>query len=312
MEQTEKIVERILAEIKKVVVGKDAVVEKVLMAMLARGHVLLEDIPGVGKTTLALAFGRAMGLSCKRIQFTPDTLPSDVTGFTMYEKAQGAFVYKEGAAMTNLLLADEINRTSSKTQSALLEIMEEGNVTVDGVTHPLPRPFFVISTQNPLGFAGTQMLPESQLDRFIVRLSMGYPDAESQLTILKDRQKEQPLDRVEQVTDAEGILSMQTLVDEIYVSDAVLNYMIALAEATRGHELVSLGVSPRGILALSRMAKARAFMRGSDYVLPEDVIDVFPDVCGHRLILRAKSRLSGVTEADVAGQILETVKNPVL
>ncbi len=302
----------IVNEIKKAVIGKDEIIEKVLMAILARGHVLLEDIPGVGKTTLAIAFSKALGLTYKRIQFTPDTLPSDVTGFSMYDKGSDTFVYKSGAAMTNLLLADEINRTSSKTQSSLLEIMEEGNVTVDGQTYELPKPFVVISTQNPIGFAGTQMLPESQLDRFIVRLSMGYPDFRSQIDILRDRQKEQPLDFVSQVTNGAEILTMQAQTDDIYISDEILEYITALAEESRKQEMVALGISPRGILAVSRMAKASAYLAGRDHVLPEDVIDIFSDVCGHRLLLKAKSKIAGVTEQDIIRKIIQNVKNPVL
>ena len=303
-------VNQILAEVHKVIVGKDDVMEKILMTLISRGHVLLDDVPGTGKTTAALAFHRALGLRYGRIQFTPDVLPSDIVGFSIYRKESGTFVYQPGAVMTNLLLADEINRTSSKTQAALLEVMEERQVTVDGVTHPLPVPFAVIATQNPVGSAGTQLLPQAQLDRFMVRLEMGYPDFESQVNILRDRQQDDPLTQVREVSSAEALLEMQRQAQSVHMADPLLEYVTRLTEATRAHPLVLLGVSPRGALAVWRMGKSRAFMHGRDYVLPEDVQSVFIDVCAHRLFLAPKAKISDTTAADVLTGLLEQVRRP--
>ena len=303
-------VENILHEVRKAIVGKDAVLEKILMTILSGGHVLLDDVPGTGKTTTALAFSRALGLQYGRIQFTPDVLPSDIVGFSLYHRDTGAFTYQPGAVMTNLLLADEINRTSSKTQSALLEVMEERQVTVDGVTHPLPAPFVVIATQNPVGSAGTQLLPQAQLDRFMVRLAMGYPDFDSQVNILRDRHDGDPLDAVSTVSSAEALLAMQAQARAVHTADDLLAYITRLAEASRSHPLVTLGVSPRGALAVCRMCRSRAFMAGRDYVLPDDVADVFADVCAHRLILSPKARITGASAADVLTELLETVPRP--
>ena len=237
-------------------------------------------------------------------------LPSDIVGFSIYRKESGTFVYQPGAVMTNLLLADEINRTSSKTQAALLEVMEERQVTVDGVTHPLPVPFAVIATQNPVGSAGTQLLPQAQLDRFMVRLEMGYPDFESQVNILRDRQQDDPLTQVREVSSAEALLEMQRQAQSVHMADPLLEYVTRLTEATRAHSLVLLGVSPRGALAVCRMAKSRAFMHGRDYVLPEDVQSVFIDVCAHRLFLAPKAKISDTTAADVLTGLLEQVRRP--
>jgi MoxR-like ATPase len=306
----EEKITRIIDEVKKVIVGKDDIIQKVLMTVLAKGHILLEDIPGVGKTTLALAFSRALGLDYKRIQFTPDVIPSDVVGFSVYDKATGQLVYKPGVVMCNLLLADEINRTSSKTQAALLEVMEEGNVTVDGNTYQVPQPFIVLSTQNPIGSAGTQLLPQSQLDRFMVRMQMGYPDFKSQVNILRDRQTEQPLDAAQQVVTKEEIMEMQAEVQKVHVDDALLEYITCLAEATREHELVQIGVSPRGALAVNRMAKASAYIEGRDYMIPEDIIRVFPDVCAHRVVLFPKAKITNTTAESIMKQITEEIETP--
>lgn len=300
----------IIAEIEKVIVGKRSVIERVLMAILSGGHVLLDDVPGVGKTTLALSFSKVLGMDYHRIQFTPDVVPSDIVGFSVYNRETGGFEYKPGAVMTNLLLADEINRTSSKTQSALLEVMEEGQVTVDGVTHALPKPFTVIATQNPVGSAGTQLLPQAQLDRFLIRLQMGYPDFASQVNILRDRQTENPLDRAEKIVSNEEILQMQEEVRGLHIEDRILEYITALAMATREHELVRLGVSPRGAFAAAKMAKAHAFLSGRDYVTPEDVQAIFVDVCAHRLLLNPKARIADMTEADILKEILKKTKTP--
>lgn len=298
-------INEILNEIKKVIIGKDDKIARVLMALLAEGHILIEDVPGVGKTTLALAFSKALGLSYNRTQFTPDVVPSDIVGFSMYNKENGQFEYKEGAVSCNLFLADEINRTSSKTQSALLEVMEEGQMTVDGISHLLPSPFMVIATQNPAGAAGTQLLPNAQLDRFLVRMEMGYPDFESQIEILRGRQKANPIDGVREVVTTEEILAMQQDVRNTYVDEKILNYITRLAAATREHSMVSLGVSPRGARAVLRMAKARAFVLGRDYVVPQDVCDVFFDVCGHRILLGSKARISDKQEKDILQEVLE-------
>ena len=302
------IVDRILHEVKKVIVGKDEVLEKILMAFISQGHVLLDDVPGTGKTTAALAFSRALGLQYSRIQFTPDVLPSDIVGFSVYDKSAGRFVYHPGAVMTNLLLADEINRTSSKTQSALLEVMEERQATVDGKTYKLPEPFIVIATQNPVVAAGTQLLPHAQLDRFTVRLEMGYPSHRSQVEILRDRQISDPLSEVRKVASTEDISDMQSKARLIQMADSLLDYVADLAEESRRHPLVTLGISPRGALAVCRMAKAKALIEGRNYVVPSDVQSVFVDVCAHRIILSAKAKINDTCAADVLNEILDTVK----
>ena len=303
--------ERILSEVKKAIVGKDDVLARALMAILSRGHILLEDVPGVGKTTLALAFSRAMGIDYRRVQFTSDVVPSDIIGFSVYDKESGRLLFKPGAVMCNLLLADEINRTSSKTQSALLEVMEERQVTVDGQTHPVPDPFIVIATQNPVGSAGTQLLPQAQIDRFMVRLKMGYPDFNSQVNILRDRKSENPLSRVEQVASAAEVVQMQREVDNLRVADSILEYITHLCQATREHSVVQLGVSPRGALAVLKMSQAHAYLAGRDYVVPEDAAEIVGDVCAHRLVLSPKAKISGVTQEEVIRQVLSTVRMPI-
>lgn len=305
-------IEKILQEVGKVIVGKEATLEKILMTALSRGHVLLDDVPGTGKTTTALAFSRALGLQYGRIQFTPDVLPSDIVGFSLYRKESGAFVYQPGAVMTNLLLADEINRTSSKTQSALLEAMEELHVTVDGQTYDLPQPFVVLATENPVGSAGTQLLPPSQLDRFMIKISMGYPDFESQISILRDRHTENPLNRVTPVVDREQLQALIQEAAKAEIRDAVYEYVTRLTQASREHPMVQLGVSPRGALAVCRMAKAYAYLDGRDFVIPEDVAAVFPDVCCHRLVLTTKARMMEERPETVIAAILDSVKMPVV
>ena len=294
----------------KIIKGKKEVTDKIIMAILARGHVLLEDVPGVGKTTTALALSKLMGMEFQRIQFTPDVVPSDVTGFTMYNKETGKFGYRPGAVMCNFLLADEINRTSSKTQAALLEVMEEGKVTVDGETHVVPQPFAVLATENPVGSSGTQMLPESQLDRFMVSLSMGYPDHASLIDILRDRQDINPLEKAETVIQREELLDLQDQVQKVYMDDRILSYVADLAEATRDHQLITLGLSPRGTLALCRMSKAAAFVEGRDYVVPEDIKKVFGDVAGHRMVLESRARYEDKTSREILDEILDTVLVP--
>ena len=302
----------ILNEIEKVIVGKRENVEKILMAVLAGGHVLMEDVPGVGKTTTAMTFARVLGLGTRRVQFTSDTVPSDILGFSVYDKDSGSFVYKPGAVMTNLLLADEINRTSSKTQSALLECMEELHVTVDGETHPLPSPFVVLATQNPVGSAGTTLLPSSQLDRFMVKLSMGYPDFQSQVSILRDRHSANPLDGISPIVTIGELRQLIAEAARVEVKDAIYEYVTRLTQATREHPMVALGVSPRGALAVCRMAKARAFVLGRDYMIPEDVAAVFPDVCAHRLVLSTRARMLEERPEHIIHSILDGVNMPVL
>ena len=290
--------EQIVVEVNKVVKGKDGVIRKALAAILAGGHVLLEDIPGVGKTTLAMALGKAMELSCKRMQFTPDVLPSDIVGFTMYNSATGEFAYKKGAVFCNLFLADELNRTSSKTQAALLEVMEEAKVTVDGVSYPLSPPFTVIATENPFGSSGTQLLPESQLDRFLICLSMGYPSHAAALAILKGSVG-QGLDRVESVITVNRLMELRAQTENLYTDDRIHEYIVNLAEETRKEPRIALGVSPRGSIALLKMARAMAMMRGGDYVVPEDVLSVIDDVWKHRIRLNAHARAEGLDVSDM-------------
>lgn len=307
----EKKLQAIISEVQKAVIGKQAVIEKALMALLADGHILLDDIPGVGKTTLALALSRALGLQYNRIQFTPDVLPSDIVGFSVYNKETGGFEYKSGVVTnTNLLLGDEINRTSSKTQSALLEAMEERQVTVDGRTYPLQTPFTVIATQNNVGTAGTQMLPYAQMDRFLVRLSIGYPDYEAQMTILRDRQNAEPLTAVREVVTRDEVVRMQREVRAVTAKDVVLDYITRLTMASREHPMLELGISPRGALFLDRMAKAHAYLDGRDYVTGEDVQAVFCDVCAHRVILSQEARLEAKSAQDVLQDLLHRVDVP--
>ena len=276
--------EQITREVEKVIVGKREVIQKVLMALLADGHILLDDVPGVGKTSLAVAISKTLGLNYRRIQFTPDVLPSDIVGFSMYDRENERLRYVPGVVSeANLLLGDEINRTSSKTQSALLEAMEEGQVTVDGIVHPLQHPFCVIATQNQVGTVGTQPLPQAQMDRFLIQLTIGYPDFEGQMEIIRDRQIRDPLDDVRQIADLQSILEMQGQVKEVTMKDEVIAYITRLAIASREHPLLQLGISPRGALGISRMAKACAYLKGRDYVIPEDVQSVFADVCAHRV-----------------------------
>lgn len=298
----------ILAEVSKAFIGKNEIVKKVLMTIYAGGHILLEDCPGVGKTTLAVAFSKTLGLSSKGIQFTPDTLPSDITGFTVFNRETNHFEYRDGAANCQLLLADEINRTSPKTQSALLEVMEEHTVTVDGETHVLPSPFICIATQNPVGSAGTQSLPESQLDRFMICLSIGYPSLENQMRIINAQRYSNPLSDVRPVTNAQNLLEVQNYLTSVRVADSVLSYTIRLCEATRVHPLVELGISPRGVSALVKMARAGAVLRERNYVVPEDVQSVFFDVCAHRLILRPQAQVDGITVRDILAEILQQIK----
>ena len=304
--------QQILGQVRKVVVGKDPVLLWVLAAILARGHILLEDIPGVGKTTMALSFSRVLNLSCSRVQFTPDVLPSDVTGYSVPDPQSGELRYQKGAVITNLFLADELNRATSRTQSALLEAMEEGQVTVDGVSHPLPQPFVVIATQNPTGAAGTQLLPDSQMDRFMVRLSLGYPSAKDEAAMVLNRQEGNPLHSLQGLVTREQLVQLQDEVEQTYLKDSVVNYIVSLVGATRNHEELLRGASPRATLAVTAMAKAVARLRGRDYVIPSDVKEVFVHTVAHRLLLSPKAEGRGRTAEMVLRNILETVPAPKL
>lgn len=302
----------IINEVRKAIVGKDTVICKTLMAILAQGNVLLEDNPGVGKTTLALAFAGAMGLNFNRMQFTPEVMPADVVGFSVFNRAANAFEYKSGAAMCNLFLADEINRTSAKTQSALLEAMEEGQVTVDGITHFLPKPYTVIATQNPNGSAGTQPLPESQLDRFMLRLSIGYPNITQEVEILKQTEGSRPIDSVCKAVTADEVLEMQSQVSSVYVSDDIYMYIANLCAATRKSEMLKIGASPRAGTALVRACRASAFVAGRDYVIPNDVGFLYYDVLEHRVVLHPQAGVNGVTAHEILSDVFKSVPAPAL
>ena len=304
--------QQILSQIRKVVVGKDTTLLWVLAAILARGHILLEDIPGVGKTTMALAFSRVLDLQYSRMQFTPDVLPSDVTGYTVMDPATGKMQYQPGAVLCNLFLADELNRATSRTQSALLEAMEEGQVTVDGVSHPLPNPFVVIATQNPIGAAGPQLLPDSQMDRFMVRLSLGYPSPRDEVNMVLNRQGGDPLAQAQTLMSREDLTALQQAVEETYVSESVVNYIVDLICATRNHSKILRGASPRATLAVTAMAKAVARLRGRDYVVPGDVREVFVYTIAHRLLLTPLTQAQNETPEEILRQILETVPAPKL
>ncbi len=299
----------VVNEVRKVVKGKDDCIYKVFSAILAGGHILIEDVPGVGKTTLATAFSKALSLDNHRMQFTPDVMPADILGFNMYQKDTGKFVYYQGAIMCNLFLADEINRTSPKTQSALLEVMEEGMVTVEGESRPVPEPFIVMATQNPKGSAGTQLLPESQLDRFMICMSMGYPELKDEVNILKGKSG-QSNGEVRPVLKMEQLLKLKAEVEAVHVSDAVYSYIAMLSQATRDNAYIELGLSPRGSIACVRMAKAWAYLNERDYVLPEDVVDIFMDIAKHRIVLNTKARVAHVSAAAVLEEIISQVRQP--
>lgn len=299
----------VINEVNKVVMGKENIVRMVMATILAGGHILLEDVPGVGKTTMAMAFSRAMDMEQVRMQFTPDVLPSDVVGFNMPDR-NGGMTYTKGAIMCNLFLADEINRTSPKTQSALLEVMEEGQVTIDGVTRQVPAPFVVIATQNPVGSAGTQLLPESQLDRFMVRLSLGYPSVEDEIAMLKSKQESVSIDSIKKVIDKETLIKIKQEVAAVYTSDEVIEYVARIAKATRENYYLSLGLSPRGSLALITMAKAVAYISGRDYVIPEDIRVCGYVVMGHRLVLSTKAKVQGITTRKMVDNIFMVVETP--
>lgn len=301
---------RLTSEIEKVIVGKHREVLLLITAMLAGGHVLIEDVPGVGKTTLAAALAKAAGLDFRRAQFTPDVTASDITGFNIYNRREENFEFTPGLVMTNILLADEINRASPKTQSALLEAMEEGRVTVDGKTYILPDPFMVIATQNPSGFVGTYPLPEAQLDRFSMKLSMGYPTPDEEMRIVEERTAADPLDAVSPVAGAKLISFLRALTTDVRIDRSLYKYLVLLVSATREHRSVSLGASPRASLALKRLSQAYAIMHGRNYVVPEDISDIFRAAIGHRIILKQEAQLGGVTCAAVLEDVLKSVPVP--
>lgn len=308
---TKETIDAILAETGKAVLGKDDVLRRILTAILAGGHILIDDIPGVGKTTMAVAFTRTLGLDYKRMQFTPDVLPSDITGFSMYDKASGSFRYVAGSAMTNFFLADEINRASPKTQSALLEVMQEGRLSVDGKTYAVPQPFIVMATQNPFGSSGTQELPESQTDRFMIRITVGYPSRENEIEILKGSRRSAALS-LSAVITPDDLLTLRKQAAEIHVEDSLFAYMVDIAAATRESHDISLGISPRGTMALSAMTRAHALMEGRAYATPDDVLTVAPYTLSHRITLSGDARFAGKTAASVLDDILKSVPMPEL
>lgn len=308
---TKETIDAILSETGKAVLGKDEVLRRILTAILAGGHILIDDIPGVGKTTIAVAFTHVLGLDYKRMQFTPDVLPSDITGFSMYDKNSGTFRYMPGSAMTNFFLADEINRASPKTQSALLEVMQEGRLSVDGKTYAVPQPFIVMATQNPFGSSGTQELPESQTDRFMIRITVGYPEREDEIRILSGERKN-PAEGLSSVITPEGLMSLREEVSRIHVEESLYGYMVDIARATRNHPDIRLGVSPRGTMALSSMARAHALMEGQSYATPDDVAAVAPYTLGHRISLTGDARYAGKTAESVLTELLSSLPLPSL
>lgn len=304
-------IDTILAETGKAVLGKEEVLRRILTAILAGGHILIDDIPGVGKTTIALAFTHVLGLDCKRMQFTPDVLPTDITGFSMYDKNSGTFRYVPGCAMTNLFLADEINRASPKTQSALLEVMQEGKLSVDGKTHAVPQPFIVMATQNPFGSSGTQELPESQTDRFMIRITVGYPEKKDEVEILKGSRRLAP-DALSPVITADQLLQLRTEAAAVHTEDALYAYMVDIAAESRRRPDIRLGISPRGTMALAAMTKAYALTEGRDYAVPDDVLAVAPYTLAHRISLSGEARFAGKTPEDVLADLLSAVPMPTL
>ena len=301
---------KVLNEIRKVINGKDREIIITMLALLANGNILIEDIPGVGKTTLVLAFSKALGLKYGRIQFTPDTLPSDITGFSSFKKESGKMHFNKGAIFCNLFLADELNRTSSRTQAALLEAMEERQVTVDGHSYALEKPFSVIATQNPVGASGTQLLPDSQTDRFTVRISMGYPDFDAECQMLLNRSKQNPLDNVKQVITVDELIDIQSKVKEVFVSEDMAKYIVMLVTATRQSSLFSRGASPRATLSLKDMAKAAAFADGRDYIVPRDIQNIFVRTISHRVILSSESTAKRINTDLALKEILRTTRQP--
>jgi len=304
------VAERIVANVEQVIVGKSRELRLAVTAMMCGGHMLIEDVPGVGKTMLARAIAVSTGCSFRRIQFTPDLLPSDVTGVSIYNQKLGDFEFRPGPIIAQVVLADEVNRATPKTQSALLEAMEERQVTVDGVTHRMPQPFMVLATQNPIEYEGTFPLPEAQLDRFLIRVYLGYPSPADEVLVLDQQQTQHPIDALKQVTDANEIMQLQKAVKEIYVDPLIKKYIVELSNATREHEAVYLGASPRGSLALFRAAQAKALLEGRDFVTPDDVKDLALFTLAHRVIVSPGAKVKGITQADVVAQCLQRVAVP--
>ncbi len=308
---TQEIIASILSETGKAVLGKEDVLRRILTAIVAGGHILIDDIPGVGKTTMAVAFSKVLGLAYKRMQFTPDVLPSDITGFSMYDKESGTFRYVEGAAMTHFFLADEINRASPKTQSALLEVMQEGKLTVDGAAHEVPKPFIVMATQNPFGSSGTQELPESQTDRFMIRITVGYPSKENEIEILKGNRSAAAL-TLQPIITAGDLARLQEEARDVHMDESLLAYIVDIARATRNHKDIALGISPRGAIALAAMTRAHALMAGRNYATPDDTLAVAPYTLAHRITLTADARYSGKDKETVLAELLASVPLPEL
>lgn len=311
LEQMNPIIEKILLNIERVMIGKRGVAELSLVALLADGHVLLEDVPGVGKTMMVRALAKSMNASFRRIQFTPDLLPSDVTGVSIYNPKEMEFQFKPGPLMGNIILADEINRTSPKTQSALLEAMEEASVTIDGVTHHLEKPFFVMATQNPIEYEGTYPLPEAQLDRFLLKMRMGYPDRQEELEVLSRAQNVPPIQELEAVIELSELQHLQKKINDVFVDHSIKHYIVDLIHSTRGHSSVYLGVSPRGSIALMKAAQAYAFMYGRDFVIPDDIQYLAPFVLSHRIILKSEAKFEGITAEDVIHSMVSRIAIPV-
>ena len=303
---------KIIEQTENIILGKQDVIKMTIISLLCQGHVLIEDVPGVGKTTLASALSKIIGLKYKRAQFTPDVMPSDITGFSIYNKVTNELEYKEGLALCNILLADEINRTSPKTQSSLLEVMEEGTITVDGKTHHVPTPFMVIATQNPIGFVGTHPLPEAQLDRFIMRISVGYPDTENEIKMVSDRKTENPIDKIKTIIKADDIITAQNIVKNIHIDDTLYKYMVELVAKTRIHQYITLGASPRASLSLMRLSQARAFLEKRDYVIPEDILNMYIPAIAHRIILKQEAKLKKVNTEDILNDIKKLIAPQIL
>ena len=304
------LADRVIGNVERVIVGKRREVELSLIALICRGHALIEDIPGVGKTTLAKTLARSLGCTFKRIQFTPDLLPADITGVSIYNQADGAFEFREGPIVAQVVLADEINRATPKTQSALLEAMEERQVTADGVTHVMPEPFLVLATQNPIEYEGTFPLPEAQLDRFLLRITLGYPSRSEEVTIIEMQQSEHPVDSVDQVVSVDEVAQLQAAAREVYVDGLIKEYVVSLSDATRRHEAIYLGASPRGSLGLFRAAQAKALLEGRDYTIPDDVKNLAEAVLAHRLIVNPASRMKDITGSTILEEVLDRVPVP--
>jgi MoxR-like ATPase len=310
-EQMNPTIEKILINIEKVMIGKRNVAELSLIALLAEGHVLLEDVPGVGKTMMVRALAKSVNANFRRIQFTPDLLPSDVTGISIYNPKEMEFEFRPGPLMGNIILADEINRTSPKTQSALLEGMEEASVTIDGVTHRLQKPFFVMATQNPIEYEGTYPLPEAQLDRFLLKMKMGYPEVAEEIEVLNRAQKVPPIEDLYSVIDLEGLIALQKEIKEVYVDETIKRYIVDIVNQTRRSPGVYLGASPRGSIALMKAAQAYAFMYGRDYVLPDDIQYLAPFVLSHRIILKSEAKFEGITAEEIVNRVIMRIPVPV-